>query len=159
MQDVQIKVNDWVLVKTHPLSSASQKVVAKFKPKSEGPYRVQEVKRNHVVVWKAGKRLTVDVDLVRHYHMKSDEKVIRTNSFKSNSSRYKSSIFEVRRRHNKEGQFNPEEAENNSTATKPRSKECQATGVPEKEEIISRFARRGSPGEDRRSEQSKIPVP
>ncbi|GFS78259.1 probable RNA-directed DNA polymerase from transposon BS [Trichonephila clavipes] len=35
-RDVQIKVNDWVLVKTHPLSSAAQKVVAKFKPKFEG---------------------------------------------------------------------------------------------------------------------------
>ncbi|GFS58172.1 uncharacterized protein TNCV_1411401 [Trichonephila clavipes] len=34
--DVQIKVNDWVLVATHPLSSATRKVVAKFKPKFEG---------------------------------------------------------------------------------------------------------------------------
>ncbi|GFX58923.1 transposon Ty3-I Gag-Pol polyprotein [Trichonephila clavipes] len=38
-RDVQIKVNDWVLVATHPLSSATRKVVAKFKPKFEGPYR------------------------------------------------------------------------------------------------------------------------
>ncbi|GFX84484.1 retrovirus-related Pol polyprotein from transposon 17.6 [Trichonephila clavipes] len=37
-RDVQIKVNDWVLVATHPLSSATRKVVAKFKPKFEGPY-------------------------------------------------------------------------------------------------------------------------
>ncbi|GFV73061.1 hypothetical protein TNCV_3398381 [Trichonephila clavipes] len=37
-RDVQIKVNDWVLIKTHPLSSATKKVVAKFKPKFEGPY-------------------------------------------------------------------------------------------------------------------------
>ncbi|GFY29018.1 hypothetical protein TNCV_4721461 [Trichonephila clavipes] len=37
-----IAVNDWVLVKTHPLSSAAQKVVAKFKPKFEGPYGVLE---------------------------------------------------------------------------------------------------------------------
>ncbi|GFU10091.1 uncharacterized protein TNCV_3448931 [Trichonephila clavipes] len=35
-RDIQIKVNDWVLVKTHPLSSAAQKVIAKFKPKYEG---------------------------------------------------------------------------------------------------------------------------
>ncbi|GFX01454.1 uncharacterized protein TNCV_1864281 [Trichonephila clavipes] len=55
-RDVQIKVNDWVLVKTHPLSSAAQKVVAKFKPKFEGPYRVLEVKRNNLVVWRSGNR-------------------------------------------------------------------------------------------------------
>ncbi|GFX06309.1 retrovirus-related Pol polyprotein from transposon 412 [Trichonephila clavipes] len=57
-RDVQIKVNDWVLVATHPLSSATKKVVAKFKPKFEGPHRVLDVKNNNVVVWKAGKRLT-----------------------------------------------------------------------------------------------------
>ncbi|GFU88332.1 hypothetical protein TNCV_847251 [Trichonephila clavipes] len=37
---VQIRVNDWVLIATHPLSSATRKGVAKFKPKFEGPYRV-----------------------------------------------------------------------------------------------------------------------
>ncbi|GFS99947.1 uncharacterized protein TNCV_4196321 [Trichonephila clavipes] len=92
-RDVQIKVNDWVLVKTHPLSSAAQKGVAKFKPKFEGPYRVLEVKRNNLVVWRAGKRLTVNVDQVRLYHhRKSDEKEIRTSSSDSNSSRCKSSF-------------------------------------------------------------------
>ncbi|GFT16049.1 uncharacterized protein TNCV_3315841 [Trichonephila clavipes] len=60
--DVQIKVNDWVLVAAHPLSSATRKVVAKFKPKFEGPYRVLDVKNNNVVIWKAGKRLTINVD-------------------------------------------------------------------------------------------------
>ncbi|GFU37208.1 uncharacterized protein TNCV_4272141 [Trichonephila clavipes] len=46
-RDVQIKVNDWVLV-AHHLSSATRKVVAKFKPKFEGPYRVLDVKNNNV---------------------------------------------------------------------------------------------------------------
>ncbi|GFX35633.1 retrovirus-related Pol polyprotein from transposon gypsy [Trichonephila clavipes] len=57
-RDVQIKVNDWVLVATHPLSSATRKVVAKFKTKFEGPYRVLDVKNNnlYIVIWKAGKR-------------------------------------------------------------------------------------------------------
>ncbi|GFT76860.1 uncharacterized protein TNCV_1066081 [Trichonephila clavipes] len=55
-RDAQIKVNDWVLVVTHPLSSATRKVVAKFKPKFEGLYRVLDVMNNNVVIWKAGKR-------------------------------------------------------------------------------------------------------
>ncbi|GFT06373.1 retrovirus-related Pol polyprotein from transposon 412 [Trichonephila clavipes] len=62
-RDVQVKVNDWVLVATHPLSSATRKVVAKFKPKFEGPYRavlltsntlyyrVLDVNNNKVVIW------------------------------------------------------------------------------------------------------------
>ncbi|GFW88502.1 uncharacterized protein TNCV_3552711 [Trichonephila clavipes] len=71
-RDVQIKVNDWVLVATHPLSS-TRKVVAKFKPKFEGPYGVLDVKNNNVVIWKAGKRLTINVDQVRIYrHRKCD---------------------------------------------------------------------------------------
>ncbi|GFU14319.1 uncharacterized protein TNCV_3491301 [Trichonephila clavipes] len=32
-RDMQIKVNDWVLIKTHPLNSTTKNVVAKFKPK------------------------------------------------------------------------------------------------------------------------------
>ncbi|GFX94763.1 uncharacterized protein TNCV_1636251 [Trichonephila clavipes] len=55
-RDVQFKVNDWVLVATHPLSRATRKLVAKFEPKFEGPYRVLDVKNNNVVIWKVGKR-------------------------------------------------------------------------------------------------------
>ncbi|GFW16466.1 retrovirus-related Pol polyprotein from transposon opus [Trichonephila clavipes] len=61
-RDVQIKVNNCVLVATHSLSSATRIVVAKFKPKFEGPYRVLDVKNNNVVIWKAGKRFTINVD-------------------------------------------------------------------------------------------------
>ncbi|GFW41780.1 retrovirus-related Pol polyprotein from transposon 17.6 [Trichonephila clavipes] len=80
-RDVQIKVNDWVLVAIHHLSSATRKVVAKFKPKFEGPYRVLDVKNNNVVIWKAGKRLTINVDQVRIYrHRKCDETEIGTGN-------------------------------------------------------------------------------
>ncbi|GFW39629.1 uncharacterized protein TNCV_3188001 [Trichonephila clavipes] len=79
--DVQIKVNDWVLVATHPLISATRKVVAKFKPKFEGPYRVLHVKNNNVVIWKAGKRLTINVDQGRIYrHRKCEETEIGSGS-------------------------------------------------------------------------------
>ncbi|GFY11527.1 uncharacterized protein TNCV_3183651 [Trichonephila clavipes] len=56
-RDLQIKVNDWVFIATHPLSSATGKVVAKFKLKFEGPYKVLDVKNNNVVIWKAGKKV------------------------------------------------------------------------------------------------------
>ncbi|GFS91158.1 uncharacterized protein TNCV_2214911 [Trichonephila clavipes] len=49
-RDVQIKVIDWVLIATHSLRSATKKVVPKFKPKFEGPYRALEVKNNNVVI-------------------------------------------------------------------------------------------------------------
>ncbi|GFX14005.1 uncharacterized protein TNCV_612101 [Trichonephila clavipes] len=101
-RDVQIKVNDWVLVATHPLSSATRKVVAKIKPKFEGPYRVLDVKNNNVVIWKAGKRLTINVDQVRIYrHMKCDETEIGTGSSDNGNLRDESSGFDkVQRRSN-----------------------------------------------------------
>ncbi|GFW67842.1 retrovirus-related Pol polyprotein from transposon 17.6 [Trichonephila clavipes] len=105
-RDVRIKVNDRVQVKTHPLSSTAQKVVAKFKPKFECPYRVLEVKHNNLVVWRAGKRLTVNVDQVRLYHQrKSDENEIRVGSSDSNGSRYKSSSFKSAQPISNESQY------------------------------------------------------
>ncbi|GFS91151.1 uncharacterized protein TNCV_2214881 [Trichonephila clavipes] len=80
---------------THPLISATKKVVAKFKPQFEGTYRILEVKNNKVVVWKVGKRLTINVDQVRIYrHRKCDETEIGTGSSDNNSLRYESSSFE-----------------------------------------------------------------
>ncbi|GFS60163.1 uncharacterized protein TNCV_2826791 [Trichonephila clavipes] len=101
-RDVQIKVNDWVLVATHPLNSATRKVVAKFKPKFEGPYTVLDVKNKNVVIWKAGKRLTINVDQVRIYrHSKCDETEIGTGSSDNGSLRDESSGFDrVQRRSN-----------------------------------------------------------
>ncbi|GFW08992.1 retrovirus-related Pol polyprotein from transposon opus [Trichonephila clavipes] len=97
-RDVQIKVNDWVLVATYPLSSATRKVVAKFKPKFKGPYRVLNVKNNNVVIWKAGKRLTINVNQVRIYRHRKCE---GTGSSDNNSLRDESSDFDrVQRRSN-----------------------------------------------------------
>ncbi|GFV07771.1 uncharacterized protein TNCV_1678101 [Trichonephila clavipes] len=101
-RDVQIKVNDWVLIATHPLSSATRKVVAKFKPKFDGPYIVLDVRSNSVVVWKAGKRLTINVDQVRIYrHRKCDETEIGAGNSDTGRLRDESSGFDrVQRRSN-----------------------------------------------------------
>ncbi|GFW39524.1 retrovirus-related Pol polyprotein from transposon gypsy [Trichonephila clavipes] len=105
-RDVQIKVNDWFLIATHPLSSATKKVVAKFKSKFVGIYRVLEVKQNNLVIWRSGKRLTVNVDQVRTYHhRKCDQMEIRTGSSESNSSRQESSSFNRVQRISNESQY------------------------------------------------------
>ncbi|GFU47304.1 hypothetical protein TNCV_3822911 [Trichonephila clavipes] len=49
----------------------------------------------------------------------------------------------MRREHNKD-QFDPEEVyRNNSTVSTPRSKEDQAAGIPEAEEVSNSIDRRG----------------
>ncbi|GFU89356.1 uncharacterized protein TNCV_1783381 [Trichonephila clavipes] len=97
-RDVNIKVNDWVLEETHLISSKTKKVVAKFKPKFEGPYRVLSVETNNVVIWMAGRRTTLNIDRVRIYHRrKNDEGVIEVERSVSSTSDYQSSSFEENR--------------------------------------------------------------
>ncbi|GFX36473.1 retrovirus-related Pol polyprotein from transposon 412 [Trichonephila clavipes] len=83
-RDVQIKVNDWVLIATHPLSSATRKVVAKFKPKFEGLYGVLEVRI--------------------YRHRKCDETEMGTGSSYNGSLRNELSGFDRVQRRSKESQ-------------------------------------------------------
>ncbi|GFU78227.1 retrovirus-related Pol polyprotein from transposon 297 [Trichonephila clavipes] len=53
-REVSIKVNDLVLVQTHFISAVGRRVVGKFMPKFEGPYRVLEVRNNNLIIWKKG---------------------------------------------------------------------------------------------------------
>ncbi|GFW81671.1 uncharacterized protein TNCV_2883451 [Trichonephila clavipes] len=79
-REVNIKVNDLVLVQTHFMSAAGRRVVGKFMPKFEGPYRVLEVRNNNLIIWKKGRSITVNIDQVRVYHPRQSN----TISFDSN---------------------------------------------------------------------------
>ncbi|GFV86392.1 uncharacterized protein TNCV_1469541 [Trichonephila clavipes] len=59
-----------------------------------------------MVIWRSGKRLTVNVDQVRIYrHRKCDEMEIRTGSSDSNSSHHESSSFESVQLRSNESQY------------------------------------------------------
>ncbi|GFW54256.1 retrovirus-related Pol polyprotein from transposon 412 [Trichonephila clavipes] len=55
-REVNIKLKDLVLVQTHFMSAEGRRVVGKFMPKFEGPYRVLEVQNNNLIIWKMGKK-------------------------------------------------------------------------------------------------------
>ncbi|GFY34701.1 uncharacterized protein TNCV_4701821 [Trichonephila clavipes] len=74
-RDVHIKVNDLVLIQTHFLSAAGRKQVGKFMPKFEGPYRVLELNGNNLIVWKSGRRVTVNIDQVRVYRPRQTDTI------------------------------------------------------------------------------------
>ncbi|GFT51525.1 uncharacterized protein TNCV_4218881 [Trichonephila clavipes] len=78
-REVNIKVNDLVLVQTHFISAAGRRVVGKFMPKFEGPYRMSEVRNNNLIIWKKGKRVTVNIDQVRVYRPRHSD-TISSNS-------------------------------------------------------------------------------
>ncbi|GFX98307.1 hypothetical protein TNCV_4909501 [Trichonephila clavipes] len=118
-----MKVNDWVLIATHPLSSTTKKVEAKFKPKFEGRHRILD-KNNNVVVWKAGKRLMVNFDQTKRWKRSG----VPTSQ---------------RGRHNREDQFDPEKAEEGRTTPTSKSEQNQATGMPDEEVINNGRTRKG----------------
>ncbi|GFX46343.1 uncharacterized protein TNCV_3952921, partial [Trichonephila clavipes] len=109
--------------------------------------RVLDVKNNNVVVWKVGKRLTVNVDQVRIYlHRKCDETEIGTGSSDNCSLRDESSGFDrvqrrsnesQRGRHNREDQFDPEKAEEETTTPISQSEQDQVKGMPDEEVTIN----------------------
>ncbi|GFY06747.1 retrovirus-related Pol polyprotein from transposon opus [Trichonephila clavipes] len=75
----------------------------KYYNRRRRPYRVLGVKNNNVVIWKAGKRLTINVDQVRIYrHRKCDETEVGTGSSDNGSLRDESSGFVRVQRRSKE---------------------------------------------------------
>ncbi|GFU87816.1 uncharacterized protein TNCV_963721 [Trichonephila clavipes] len=72
---VNIKVNDLMLVQTHFISAAGRRVIGKFMPKFEGPYRVLEVRNNNLTILKKGKRVTVNSDQVRVYRPRQSDTI------------------------------------------------------------------------------------
>ncbi|GFY10037.1 integrase_H2C2 domain-containing protein [Trichonephila clavipes] len=83
-REVNIKVNDLVLVQTHFISAAGKRVVGKFMPKFEGPYRVLEVRNNNLIIWKKGKSVTVNIDQVQVYHPRQKTSSEESNDRKTN---------------------------------------------------------------------------
>ncbi|GFU38872.1 uncharacterized protein TNCV_3539941 [Trichonephila clavipes] len=74
-RDVNIKVNDLVWVQTHYMSAVGRRVVGKFMPKFEWPYRVLEVRNNNLIIWKKGKRATVNINQVRVYRPRRSDTI------------------------------------------------------------------------------------
>ncbi|GFY05923.1 retrovirus-related Pol polyprotein from transposon 412 [Trichonephila clavipes] len=98
-REVNIKENDLVLVQTHFISAAGRRVVGKFMPKFEGPYRVLEVWNNNLIIWKKGKRVTVNIDQVRVYHPKQSDMI--------SSDSYVETLYEGQRSSNGSSRSHP----------------------------------------------------
>ncbi|GFV58087.1 uncharacterized protein TNCV_2109151 [Trichonephila clavipes] len=67
---------------------------AKYYDRRRQDVQIKGIKQYNLVVWRSGKRITVNLDQVRwkDHHRKSDETEIRTSSSDNNSSRYKSNF-------------------------------------------------------------------
>ncbi|GFW62502.1 uncharacterized protein TNCV_589291 [Trichonephila clavipes] len=161
-RDVHIKVKDLVLIQTHFLSGRKQ--VGKFMPKFEGPYRVLELNGNNLIVWKSGRRVTVNIDQVRVYRPRQtdtissdspvetlyDEQEVSHGSNRSNQGQFKerrkTSSQESEGCRSRQGNTTREIARNkrkiNSTASKDQ--------VLKRSKICKKRSRQGSEHQDRK---------
>ncbi|GFV35895.1 uncharacterized protein TNCV_2866541 [Trichonephila clavipes] len=90
-REVNIKVNDLVMVQTHFISAAGRRVVEKFMPKFEGPYRVLEFRDNNLIIWKQGKRVTINIDQVRMYRPRQSDTISSDSHVQTLYERHRSS--------------------------------------------------------------------
>ncbi|GFW00653.1 uncharacterized protein TNCV_2283991 [Trichonephila clavipes] len=107
-----IKVNDLVLVQTHFMSTAGSRVVGKFMPKFEGPYRVLEVRNNNLINWK-GKRVTVNIDQVRVYHSRQSDTI--------SSDSHLETLYEGHRSSNGSSRSNPGKSKRSRKTERPNN--------------------------------------
>ncbi|GFX28397.1 uncharacterized protein TNCV_1152061 [Trichonephila clavipes] len=99
-REVNIKVNDLVLVQTHFISAAGRRVVGKFMPKFEGPYRVLEVRNNNLIILKRGKKVTVNIDQVRVYRPRQSDTI--------SSDSHVETLYEGQRSSDRSSRLQPE---------------------------------------------------
>ncbi|GFX08914.1 retrovirus-related Pol polyprotein from transposon 17.6 [Trichonephila clavipes] len=57
------------------LSAAGRKQVGKFMPNFEGPDRVLKVNGNNLIIWKSGRKITVNIDQVRVYRPRQTDTI------------------------------------------------------------------------------------
>ncbi|GFX89388.1 uncharacterized protein TNCV_2202301 [Trichonephila clavipes] len=122
--------------------------------------RVLDVKNNNVVIWKAGKRLTINVDQVRIYrHRKCDETEIGTGNSDNGSLHDESSGFDRgQRRSNdsRDGKKKGKKSRKEETVTPTTSGYNLIPRIRKREEsrpTIERKAQQGGPVRSRKGRE------
>ncbi|GFU48221.1 uncharacterized protein TNCV_4626441 [Trichonephila clavipes] len=107
---VNIKVNDLVLIQTHFVSAEGRRVVGKFMPKFEGPYRVLEVRNNNLIILKNCKRVTINSDQVRVYRPRQSDTI--------SSDSHLETLYEGQRSSNRSSRSQPGKFKGTRTCSK-----------------------------------------
>ncbi|GFY17945.1 uncharacterized protein TNCV_3384381 [Trichonephila clavipes] len=115
-RDVQIKVNDWVMVATHPLNSATRK---------------------EVIIYRHSKcdKTEIGTGSSDNGSLRDESSGFDRVQRRSNESRDGKKKGSERGRHNKEDQFDPEKAEEGTIAPTSKNEQDLATRMPDKEVI------------------------
>ncbi|GFS96533.1 uncharacterized protein TNCV_3943331 [Trichonephila clavipes] len=168
---LNIKVNDLVLVQTHFISAAGRRVVGKFMPKFEGPYRVLEVRNNNLIIWKRGKRVTVNIDQVRVYRPRQSDNISSDSHLETlyegqrssdRSSRSQPGKFKGSRKTSSEERNGHKSSKGNAGWEDPRLKrKVESNGSGDRKDLKrSKICRKRSlQGSERRNQKRPTPEP
>ncbi|GFW77564.1 uncharacterized protein TNCV_2499561 [Trichonephila clavipes] len=118
-KEINIKTNDSVLVQTHFMSAAGWRVVGKFMPKFEGPYRMFEVRNNNLIIWKKGKRVTVNIDQVRVYHPRQSDTI--------SSDSHVETLYDGQRSSNESSRSHPGKSKGSRKTSSEESKDRKSS--------------------------------
>ncbi|GFU92903.1 uncharacterized protein TNCV_2080491 [Trichonephila clavipes] len=170
-REVSIKVNDLVLVQTHFISAAGWRVVGKFMPKFEGPYRVLEVRNNNLIILKKGKRVTVNSDQVRVYRPRQSDTISSDSHLEilyegqrssNRSSRLQPGKFKGSRKTSSEESNGHKSSQGNAGWEDPRLKcKVESNGSGDRKDLKrSKICRKRSlQGSEHRNQKRPTPEP
>ncbi|GFU21146.1 hypothetical protein TNCV_5115471 [Trichonephila clavipes] len=83
-------------------------------PKFEGPYRELEVRNNNLIIWKKGKRVTVNINGVRVYHPRQSHTI--------SSDSHVETLYDGHRSSNGSSRSQPEKSKRSSKTSREESK-------------------------------------
>ncbi|GFX78621.1 uncharacterized protein TNCV_30611 [Trichonephila clavipes] len=161
-REVNIKVNDLVLVQTHFISAACRRVVRKFMPKFEGPYRALKVRNNNLIIWKKGKRVTVNIDQVRVYRPRQSDTISSDRVSSDRSSRSQPGKFKGSRKTSSEQSNGHKSSKGNAGWEDPRLKrKVESNGSGDRKNLKrSKICRKRSlQGSEHRNQKRPTPEP
>ncbi|GFW98265.1 transposon Tf2-8 polyprotein [Trichonephila clavipes] len=168
-REVSIKVNDLVLVQTHFISAAGRRVVGKFMPKFEGPYRGLEVRNNNLIILKKDKRVTVNSDQVRLYRPRQSDTISSDSHLETlyegqrssnRSSRSQPGKFKVSRKTSSEGSIGHKSSKSNAGCEDPRLKrKVESNGSGDRKDLKRSKIFRKRYLQESEHRNQKIPTP
>ncbi|GFT19426.1 uncharacterized protein TNCV_2533381 [Trichonephila clavipes] len=133
-------------------------------PKFEGPYKVLEIKRNNLVIWKNGRNITVNIDQVRVYRPRQsdtissdspEETVYDEQEVSHRSNRSNQGQFKEHRKTSSQESEGCRSRQGNTTREIPRNKR-KINSTASKDQALKRSkicrkrSRQGSEHQDRK---------
>ncbi|GFS82026.1 uncharacterized protein TNCV_1790931 [Trichonephila clavipes] len=137
-------------------------------PKFEGPYRVLEIEGNNLIIWKSGRKITVNIDLVRVYRPRQTDTISSDSPVETlydeqevshGSNRSKQGQFKEHRKTSSQESERGRSRQGNTTREIPRNKR-KMSDKESKDQVLKRSKicrKRSSQGSEHQDRKRRAP--